>query len=95
MIKNYVELNEKKKELMANKFYEGFGSFISTGDVWNTKELYDELDEDFHNQVSFELFKEWIENGVLFLYDEDGNEVELFLSLFYNDEVMITDIAYC
>lgn len=95
MIKNYIELNKIRKELMENKSYEGFGAFISTGDIWNTQELYDELDEDFHNQVSSELFKEWIEDYVLFLYDEDGNEVELFLSLLYGDEIMITDIAYC
>lgn len=95
MKKDYNNLNKNKRLEKMNNCYDSFGSYLCSGDIWEAKELYDELDEDFHDQVSYELFIDWIKDGVLFLYDEDGFEVEIFLNLFVDNEVMITDIAYC
>ena len=95
MKKDYKNLNINKRLEKSNNCYDGFGAYLCSGDVWETKELYDELDEKFHDQVSYELFVDWIKDGILFLYDEEGLEVEIFLNLYSNNEVMITDIAYC
>lgn len=95
MKKDYKNLNINKRLEKSNNCYDSFGAYLCSGDVWETKELYDELDEKFHDQVSYELFIDWIKDGILFLYDEEGLEVEIFLNLYSNNEVMITDIAYC
>lgn len=94
MKKDYRELNRLGKAKREEGVYAAFGINLSVGDEMTITEFYDELDEEFHDQVSFDEFAGWIKDGVLYLYDNEGFEVEILFTLI-DKKVKITAIGYC
>lgn len=94
MKKDYRELNRLGRAKREEGLYAAFGINLSVGDEMTITEFYDELDEEFHDQVSFDEFVGWIKDGVLYLYDNEGFEVEILFTLI-DKKVKITAIGYC